>query len=47
VADIEILAMKNAGVPEDFSIGWVIKALEDLKAQGVTQITYIPWNGIN
>ena len=40
-------AMKNAGVPEDFSIGWVIKALEDLKAQGVTEIKNIPWNGAN
>ncbi|MFD0999427.1 hypothetical protein ACFQ21_08920 [Ohtaekwangia kribbensis] len=47
MADIEILAMKNAGVPEDFSIGWVVKALEDLKAQGVTEIKNIPWNGPN
>jgi hypothetical protein len=47
MAEIEIKAMKNVGVPEDIAIGWVIKALEDLKAQGVTAITNIPWNGIN
>jgi hypothetical protein len=27
--------------------GWVVKALEDLKAQGVTEIKNIPWNGVN
>ncbi len=44
---IEIQVMKNAGIPEDVATGWVIKALEDLKVQGVTEIKNIPWNGIN
>jgi hypothetical protein len=47
MADIEIQAMKNVGIPEDIAIGWVVKALEDLKAQGVTEIKNIPWNGAN
>ncbi len=47
IADIEIQAMKNAGIPEDVATGWVVKALEDLKAQGVTEIKNIPWNGVN
>jgi hypothetical protein len=47
MADIEIQAMKNVGIPEDVATGWVVKALEDLKAQGVTVITNIPWNGVN
>lgn len=47
MAKIEIQAMINAGVPEDIATGWVIKSLENLKAQGVKVITHIPWNGIN
>lgn len=47
MADIEIQAMKNVGIPEDVATGWVVKALEDLKAQGVTEIKNISWNGVN
>lgn len=47
MADIEIQAMKNAGIPEDIATGWVVKALEDIKIQGVSEIKNIPWNGIN
>jgi hypothetical protein len=47
MADIEIQAMKNVGIPEDIATGWVVKSLEDLKAQGVTAIKNIPWNGVN
>ena len=47
MADIEIQAMVNAGVPRDVATGWVVKALENLKAQGVKVITNIPWNGLN
>ena len=47
MADIEIQAMVNAGIPEDIATGWVIKSLEDLKLQGVTEIKNIPWNGTN
>ena len=47
MAEIEIKVMTNVGVPKDVAKGWVIKALEDLKAQGVKVITNIPWNGIN
>ena len=47
MAEIEIKAMVNAGVPENIATGWVIKALQDLKEQGVKIITHIPWNGIN
>ena len=47
MADIEIKAMKNVGIPEDVATGWVVKSLEDLKAQGVTEIKNIPWNGVN
>jgi hypothetical protein len=47
VANIEIKAMVNAGIPEDVATGWVVKALEDLKIQGVTEIKNIPWNGLN
>jgi hypothetical protein len=47
MADIEIQAMKNTGIPEDIATGWVVKALENLKAQGVTEIKNIPWNGVN
>jgi hypothetical protein len=39
--------MKNVGIPEDVATGWVVKALEDIKLQGVTEIKKIPWNGIN
>ena len=47
MADIEIQAMKNVGIPEEIATGWVIKALEDLKKQGVSEIINIPWNGTN
>lgn len=47
MAEIEIKAMTNVGIPEDVATGWVIKALENLKSQGVKVITHIPWNGIN
>jgi hypothetical protein len=39
--------MKNAGIPEDVATGWVVKALEDLKVQGIIEIKNIPWNGVN
>ena len=39
--------MKNAGIPEDIATGWVVKALEDLKLKGVTEIKNIPWNMTN
>jgi hypothetical protein len=44
---IEIKAMTNAGIPEDIATGWVVKALEDLKIQGVMEIKNIPWGGLN
>jgi uncharacterized protein YfkK (UPF0435 family) len=47
MADIEIQAMFDAGIPKDIATGWVIKALQDLKDQGVKIITHIPWNGVN
>ena len=47
MGSIEIQAMKNAGIPEDVATGWVIKALEDIKRQGVTEIKKIPWGGMN
>jgi hypothetical protein len=47
MADIEIKAMTNVGIPSDIARGWAIKALEDLKTQGVKVITNIPWNGLN
>lgn len=30
-----------------FQTGWVVKSIEDLKLQGVTEIKNIPWNGVN
>lgn len=47
MADIEIQAMVNAGIPQDIATGWIVKSLEDLKLQGVTEIKNIPWNGAN
>ena len=47
MVNIEIQSMKNVGIPEDVAVGWVIKALEDLKKQGVKEIKNIPWNGLN
>ncbi|WP_147269745.1 hypothetical protein [Capnocytophaga canimorsus] len=47
MAEIEIKAMVNVGILEDIATGWVVKALENLKEQGVTAIKNIPWNGIN
>jgi hypothetical protein len=47
MTNIEIQAMKNVGIPEDVATGWVVKALEDIKAQGVTGIKNIPWNVSN
>ncbi|WP_062056044.1 hypothetical protein [Aquimarina longa] len=47
MSKIELEAMVQSGVPEDVAKGWVIKALEDLKNQGVSEIKNIPWNGVN
>ncbi|GAA4276274.1 hypothetical protein [Aquimarina mytili] len=47
MAEIEIQAMVDVGIPEDVATGWVIKALENLKEQGVKYIINIPWNGLN
>ncbi|WP_162623246.1 hypothetical protein [Confluentibacter sediminis] len=47
MAEIEIQALIDAKIPKDIATGWVIKALEDLKIQGVKVITNIPWNGLN
>ena len=47
IANIEIKAMVNAGIPEDIATGWVVKGLEDLQTKGVKSIANIPWNGIN
>jgi hypothetical protein len=47
MTNIEIQAMVNKGIPQDIATGWVVKALEKLKAQGITDIKNIPWNGIN
>ncbi|CAA9203301.1 hypothetical protein [Flavobacterium collinsii] len=47
MVEIEIKAMINAGIPEDVATGWVVKALEDIKVKGITEIKNIPWNGIN
>jgi len=47
MAEIEIKAMTNVGIPEDIATGWVIKALQDIKTQGVKTITNIPWGGKN
>jgi hypothetical protein len=44
---IELQAMIDAGIPADVASGWMVKALENLKEQGVTRITNIPWNGEN
>jgi hypothetical protein len=43
MVEIEIKAMTNVNIPENIATGWVIKALEDLKAKGVTEITHLPW----
>ncbi|MCT4615417.1 MAG: hypothetical protein N4A49_11145, partial [Marinifilaceae bacterium] len=47
MAEIEIKAMSNAGIPDDIATGWVVKSLEDLNSQGVTKIINIPRNGLN
>ena len=47
MADIEIQAMVNSGIPEDIATGWVVKALEELKEKGIKSIKNIPWNGTN
>lgn len=47
MAEIEIKAMVNAGVPEDIARGWVVMALKDLKDQGAKIISNIPWGGLN
>jgi hypothetical protein len=39
--------MKGVGIPEDVAIGWIVKALDNLKSQGTEQLTNIPWNGVN
>jgi len=45
--EIERQAMIQSGIPEDIANGWIIKGVEGLKKQGVTEITNIPWNGLN
>ncbi len=45
--EIERQAMIQSGIPEDVANGWIVKGVEDLKKQGVTEITNIPWNGTN
>ncbi|WP_042248914.1 hypothetical protein [Jejuia pallidilutea] len=47
MARIELDAMVQTGIPEDVARGWIVKALEDLKNQGVSAIINIPWNGVN
>ena len=47
MAEIEIKAMVEVGIPEDVATGWVSKALQDLKSQGAKTITNIPYNGKN
>ena len=47
MADIEIKAMVNAGIPEDIATVCAVKGLEDLQAKGVKSIANIPWNGVN
>lgn len=47
MAKIEVKAMVEEGIPEDVAKGWVIKALQDLDIQGVSEIKNIPWNGVN
>jgi len=47
MSDIEINVLKNVGILEDIATGWVIKALEKLKAQKINNVTNIPWNGKN
>ncbi len=47
MAEIEVRAMKESGIPEDVAKGWAKKAVEDLKSQGVFEIKNIPWNGVN
>ncbi|WP_314243203.1 fibronectin type III domain-containing protein [Empedobacter tilapiae] len=47
MANIEIKAMVNAGIPEDIATGWVVKGLEDMQTKGVKSIANIPWNGVN
>ncbi len=34
--------MTNVRIPEDIAAGWVVKALENLKSQGVKAIIHIP-----
>ncbi len=40
MADIEIEAMTLNNIPEDVARGWVVKALEDLKAETITHIPF-------
>lgn len=47
IVEIEIKAMTNVGIPKNIAQGLVIKALQDLKVQGVKIITNIPWGGKN
>ena len=47
MANIEIQAMVNSGIPEDVATGWVVKALDELKEKGIKSIKNIPWNGAN
>lgn len=47
LANIEIESMTNVGIAPDIATGWVVKALEKLKIQGVSNITNVSWNGLN
>lgn len=42
MVEIEIQAMTTHKIPEDVARGWVIKALEDIKAE---TITHLPFTG--
>jgi len=47
MAKIEVKAMTDAGIPDNVAKGWVSKAVQDIKDQGVSEIKNIPWNGVN
>jgi len=49
MADIEYAAMTHSsvGVPENIAKGLIVRGLQDLKSQGVSDIVHIPWVGPN
>jgi hypothetical protein len=47
MAEIEVKAMTSSGINEQIAKGWVTKALEDIKAKGVSEINKIPHVGPN